>query len=522
MPENNTLNIFRQSQGTGALTASAEKYDAAIGANDDDWRVGFCQFGTIRIYGGVVTATGELSDVAAIGESGTVDGGTVYILGGQITATGGSRLATIGGYDATIHLSWSQASDYILCDRYKGTIIFDKSFVLDSNDAIEANASNCGGQKLVPNTAAFYDVSFNTNGGSTIASQHIRSGRQVTQPANPAKQHHTFGGWYADANLSGDAYDFTTAVTGNFTLYAKWRPMYAVSFDKNASDATGAMGAQTLYVGEPENLVVCTFRRTGYTFAGWATTADGDVAYADGASVTSLATTAGASVTLYAQWVAIPYTITAPANFEVTVGGNAATTTTIGQTVTLTVASGYTIVETPTVTSDNGTTCAVSDAGDGSYTFTMPAGNVTVLALIMESGWKFIGTYVTQNFTASDTDIYGFVGTEDTGTEVGTFVRVGGYVRVKPMRAYLQAPDQGQQAPAHQLARAASEDAPATLRVRLLGTGGETTSLSEELRVKSEEFATATEWYTLDGRKLSGEPTQKGLYIHNGKKVVIK
>ena len=51
---------------------------------------------------------------------------------------------------------------------------------------------------------------------------------------------------------------------------------------------------------------------------------------------------------------------------------------------------------------------------------------------------------------------------------------------------------------------------------------GETTSISEELRVKSEEFATVTEWYTLDGRKLQGQPTQKGVYIVNGKKTVIK
>lgn len=29
-------------------------------------------------------------------------------------------------------------------------------------------------------------------------------------------------------------------------------------------------------------------------------------------------------------------------------------------------------------------------------------------------------------------------------------------------------------------------------------------------------------WYTLDGRKLNGMPTVKGMYINNGKKVVIK
>jgi len=33
---------------------------------------------------------------------------------------------------------------------------------------------------------------------------------------------------------------------------------------------------------------------------------------------------------------------------------------------------------------------------------------------------------------------------------------------------------------------------------------------------------TKSHWYTLDGRKLSGKPAQKGIYIHNGKKVVIK
>jgi hypothetical protein len=29
-------------------------------------------------------------------------------------------------------------------------------------------------------------------------------------------------------------------------------------------------------------------------------------------------------------------------------------------------------------------------------------------------------------------------------------------------------------------------------------------------------------WYSLDGRKLNGKPTKKGLYINHGKKVVIK
>ena len=55
-----------------------------------------------------------------------------------------------------------------------------------------------------------------------------------------------------------------------------------------------------------------------------------------------------------------------------------------------------------------------------------------------------------------------------------------------------------------------------------LNLGDETTSLSEELRVKSEEFAPATGWYTLDGRKLDKLPGQKGVYINKGNKVVIR
>ena len=57
---------------------------------------------------------------------------------------------------------------------------------------------------------------------------------------------------------------------------------------------------------------------------------------------------------------------------------------------------------------------------------------------------------------------------------------------------------------------------------------GETTSLSEELRVKSEECNATLRslveevWYSLDGRKLDGKPTAKGMYIVNGRKVIIK
>ena len=49
----------------------------------------------------------------------------------------------------------------------------------------------------------------------------------------------------------------------------------------------------------------------------------------------------------------------------------------------------------------------------------------------------------------------------------------------------------------------------------------ETTGVSEKGIVNSEKLATAT-WYDLNGRKLDGMPTKKGVYIMNGRKVVVK
>ena len=63
-------------------------------------------------------------------------------------------------------------------------------------------------------------------------------------------------------------------------------------------------------------------------------------------------------------------------------------------------------------------------------------------------------------------------------------------------------------------------DLPNSAKAIVLDFGDETTSLNEELRMKSEE--SVGEWYSIDGRKLSGEPTAKGVYIYKGKKVIIK
>jgi hypothetical protein len=51
---------------------------------------------------------------------------------------------------------------------------------------------------------------------------------------------------------------------------------------------------------------------------------------------------------------------------------------------------------------------------------------------------------------------------------------------------------------------------------------GEGDNATGIINVSAETRNNADGWYSLDGRKLDGQPTQNGIYINNGKKVVIK
>ncbi|MFQ9975851.1 MAG: InlB B-repeat-containing protein [Butyricicoccus sp.] len=66
-----------------------------------------------------------------------------------------------------------------------------------------------------------YSVTFNSNDGSDIDSQTVDYGNTVAEPTAPTKNGYTFAGWYSDEGLVS-AYDFSTTVTSDITLYAKW------------------------------------------------------------------------------------------------------------------------------------------------------------------------------------------------------------------------------------------------------------------------------------------------------------
>ena len=125
-----------------------------------------------------------------------------------------------------------------------------------------------------------------------------------------------FDGWNTAYDGSGTPYanqalvNFLPSYDGEiFRLFAQWKPnTYSVIFDPNGG--TGNMPNQTLTYDQYGTLHLNVFTRRGYLFTGWNTATDGSGrSYADGATVANLTAVYGGSVTLYAQWRPISYTV---------------------------------------------------------------------------------------------------------------------------------------------------------------------------------------------------------------------
>lgn len=84
-----------------------------------------------------------------------------------------------------------------------------------------------------------YTVTFDANGKDAAMpdSQRVKEGKAATEPSTqPQCKGYTFGGWFTDEACT-QAYDFSTPVTADLTLYAKWT--------KNAVNPGGNGGSGT-------------------------------------------------------------------------------------------------------------------------------------------------------------------------------------------------------------------------------------------------------------------------------------
>ena len=208
-----------------------------------------------------------------------------------------------------------------------------------------------------------YKLSFSANGGTgEMESITKEENEKINLPAVKfSRTGFEFLNWNTVADGSGTSYTDGAEFTFNTdtTLHAQWKEKkatpsnpetpenptqpeqpqnpeipstpkttYTVTFDANGGN--GTIASISVEEGSEITLPENTFTKTGYSFAGWATYADGNVSYSDKAKIPITG-----NITLYAKWTAITYTITYEPNGGTNADGNPAGYTFETETITL-------------------------------------------------------------------------------------------------------------------------------------------------------------------------------------------
>ena len=431
-----------------------------------------------------------------------------------------------------------------------------------------------------------YTVSFNANGGEgSMAVQNFaynEGAKALTQNAY-TRTGYTFAGWNTKADGTGTDYadqaDISNLTTRDGTvieLFAKWNIItYTLTY--NGLEGATFSTDKNSYTIESEAITLDTPTKDGYTFAGWF-----DNAEFTGSAVTTIAKGSTGDKTFWAKWIQdLTYggvTIkdngtTKSATLDASQEGTISITSDVvvnavelnrdftanqpatvmlpfslgtGQTV-----SGGSFYKFSGVTKDGdvwkalftvvatlkaNTPYLFMPSATGQMTFNLNGGTVTLNTTTTgdagstSSNWEFRGTYAKVQWDGTTSDpsdlskTYGFAKGNAT-IAAGQFVHFAAGAWLKPMRCYLVyngSTEGGTFQNARSMTRgaASTEELPQTITVVLLSSSGETTGIGT-LDTKTGDI-TLDGWYTMDGRKLEGKPTKKGLYINNGRKIVIK
>ena len=88
-------------------------------------------------------------------------------------------------------------------------------------------------------TAKDYEVSFVTEHGDAPASQNVKYNKTADDPGKLSEEGYTFIGWYTDHTCTTE-FKFSTPITSNTTVYAKWEKNAPVLPDTYALNVSGA------------------------------------------------------------------------------------------------------------------------------------------------------------------------------------------------------------------------------------------------------------------------------------------
>jgi uncharacterized repeat protein (TIGR02543 family) len=167
-----------------------------------------------------------------------------------------------------------------------------------------------------------YTVEYHANGGDgSMADSHfVYTVPQNLRTNTFTNSGYTFVGWATSRDgdvvyTNGQSvHNLTRMADETITLYAVWAHLYTVAYNANGGNGSMENTIFTYGIAQRLRMNTNTITRTGYTFTGWATSAGGTVEYSNGQEVIDLTSMPGETVTLYAVWVGIPYTVAYNAN----------------------------------------------------------------------------------------------------------------------------------------------------------------------------------------------------------------
>lgn len=349
-----------------------------------------------------------------------------------------------------------------------------------------------------------YSITYELNGGTKANNRVSYTSETETFTLEDAtgREGFTFGGWFDNADLEGDAVtQIVKGSTGDIKLYAKWVPDEPVVTNYGAititmySDGTSAAeldGSSNDTVNIPTDVQVDTVRFNRVFNSGKMST------------------------------VMFPFTIDTSEvhggkfyEFALLERNGDKWTATVNPPEAGTIVANRPYLVMPSETAP------LTFELNGPVTF-----NTSEMHPSTSGDWTFKGTYVYKKFTAGDPELgraYGFAASRGNGVEVGQFVKAGTGAWLRPMRAYLVYNDAGGltrsiNASARRSVNVA--ELPELIDVKVQDGKGKVVGWGT-LDTRTGEFK-VDRWYDLQGRRLNGKPTTKGTYYNNGKKVIVK